>query len=127
MDADTLSHLFEPFFTTKEIGRGTGLGLSTVHGIIRQSAGHIEVYSELGKGTTFKVYLPQARKEAKTDRKVRAFIPGTRGSETILLAEDSDIVRRLCEDILRWAGYRTLSAANGEKALRIAKEHPEPI
>ena len=127
MDTDTLSHLFEPFFTTKEPGKGTGLGLSTVHGIVRQSSGHIEVYSEFGKGTTFKIYLPKAEKGAPTDRKLRPAIPGARGSETILLAEDSETVRRLCEDILRSAGYRILSARDGEEALRMAKDQPGSI
>jgi PAS domain S-box-containing protein len=127
MDLETLSRLFEPFFTTKEVGKGTGLGLSTVHGIVRQSGGHVEVYSDLGKGSTFKVYLPRAEEETQTDRKIRPPVSGAKGSETILVAEDSDTVRRLCEEILRAAGYRPLSAKDGEDALRVAKEHPEPI
>jgi PAS domain S-box-containing protein len=121
MNADTQAHIFEPFYTTKELGKGTGLGLSTVYGIVKQSEGSIWVYSEVGKGTTFKIYLPrvdevQKRERAETAREVLT------GNETILLVEDEDIVRTLSTEILQQHGYTVIAAANGEEGLRVCKE-----
>jgi two-component system, cell cycle sensor histidine kinase and response regulator CckA len=128
MDAATQSHLFEPFFTTKEQGKGTGLGLATVYGIVKQSGGDIWAYSEPGIGSTFKIYLPrmedapQARPPEPPPR-----IHPQRGHETILLVEDSEIIRRLLKEILSQRGYRLLVASDGEEALRVDAEHLEPI
>jgi PAS domain S-box-containing protein len=130
MDADTATHIFEPFFTTKPVGHGTGLGLATVHGIITQSGGHVEVYSEPGLGTSFKVYLPPA--EPTTDPPATAAAPvddlqPQRGTETILVCEDEDSVRRLIEYILTANGYTALLASRPSDALQIAATHAGPI
>src|SRR5205085_1212002 len=109
MDAKTRARIFEPFFTTKETGKGTGLGLSTVYGIVKQSGGNIRVYSELGQGTIFKVYLPQLERgdqQAPAQSVTETTVPS--GSETILLVEDEDIVRGLARQILEQAGYNVL-------------------
>jgi len=127
MDAETQSHLFEPFFTTKEAGKGTGLGLSTVYGIITQSGGTIWVYSELGQGTTFKIYLP--RVEAEVDR-VDLYSPVAdtpTESATILLVEDESMVRTLVRRILDQHGYTVLEAPRGGDAIAIAAQHDGPI
>jgi CheY-like chemotaxis protein len=122
----TLARIFEPFFTTKESGKGTGLGLSTVFGVVQQSGGSIWVYSEVGKGTTFKVYLP--RVEAAIEI-VGATVPPTtlRGSETILLVEDDDQVRVVARGILRRSGYHVIEARNAGEALLHCEEHAETI
>ncbi len=125
MDRATLDHLFEPFFTTKPAGKGTGLGLSTVYGIVRQSGGHVWVYSEVGRGTTFKVYLP-ASNEARSPGP-RAAPPARGGEETILLVEDEPMVRNLAARLLRRQGYHVLEAANGGEALLLAEGHGGPI
>lgn len=127
MTAETCSHLFEPFFTTKEIGKGTGLGLATVYGIVQQSGGTIEVESSPGKGTTFTIYLPQVE-ASPTVAAVRApsrELP--RGTETILLVEDEKMVRDLVATLLEQSGYTVLRAGNGEEALQVAARHRGPL
>ncbi len=128
MDAETRSHVFEPFFTTKEAGRGTGLGLATVYGIVTGFGGDIQVESEPGRGTTFRIFLPRAEgpsRAASTAPGAAAEVPG--GAETILLAEDDDAVRELTRGILRRYGYRVMAARNAGEALLLAEQHAGPI
>ena len=127
MDAETQTHIFEPFFTTKEMGKGTGLGLATVYGIIKQSGGYIEVDSAPGKGATFRIYLPQT-KEA-IEPAAPAIIPDRplTGTETVLLVEDEDQVRKFILMLLQKHGYTVFEAGRGEEALRICDEHQDPI
>ena len=120
MDAETQARIFEPFFTTKEIGKGTGLGLSTVYGVVRQSGGHIWVYSELGLGTTFKIYLPCAEQPARVQQPSAAPAESIRGSETILLVEDEEALRELTRNLLEGSGYTVLEAELPEAAIEIA-------
>ncbi|MEW6209192.1 MAG: PAS domain S-box protein [Acidobacteriota bacterium] len=127
MNEETQSRIFEPFFTTKEQGRGTGLGLSTVYGIVKQSGGNIWVYSEEGRGTTFKVYLPRANEEETAEQAEARSAEAPRGSETILIVEDEELVRRLTIDALEDIGYTVLEAKDGPEALRICEQHTEPI
>lgn len=122
MDAATQAHVFEPFFTTKEKGKGTGLGLATVYGIVKQSGGYIWVYSEVEKGATFKVYLPRASGEDRQSQK-RIVKETRRGSETILLVEDERGVRDLAREYLSQEGYEVLEAQNAEEALKLARNH----
>jgi len=126
MDAETRAHIFEPFFTTKEKGKGTGLGLSTVYGIVKQSGGNIWVYSEPGRGTIFKVYLPRVDAPA-VDVRRRPTTAMATGSETVLIVEDEDAVRRLAERILRSAGYQVLAAASGGDALVLCEKLGDAI
>jgi PAS domain S-box-containing protein len=126
MDAETLAHLFEPFFTTKEQGRGTGLGLSTVFGIVRQHKGAILPRSEPGRGTTFEIYLPRVEiAEGRIADAASSRLPG--GSETVLLAEDEDAVRALAHAVLQRQGYTVLEAANGDQAIATCEQHTGPI
>jgi two-component system cell cycle sensor histidine kinase/response regulator CckA len=126
MDKETLSHIFEPFFTTKGEGRGTGLGLSTVYGVVKQSGGYIWVYSELGKGARFKIYFPQV--EGAADPVARAGTSGTPGgTETILLVEDDDSMRDLTRTCLRSAGYTVLDVQDGDAAIRAVSEQEGTI
>jgi two-component system, cell cycle sensor histidine kinase and response regulator CckA len=127
MDKKTQERIFEPFFTTKESGRGTGLGLSTVYGIVKQSNGFIWTYSEPGQGTIFKVYLPKAKGGKKPVEKDQCPIEAFSGSETVLLVEDDDRLRNLAHKILRQCGYRVLMAENGEDALRVRAPHEGAI
>jgi PAS domain S-box-containing protein len=127
MDKETREHIFEPFFTTKEVGKGTGLGLSTIYGIVKQNNGFIWVYSEPGKGTTFKVYLPRVKEDTEPEEKEQTSVAELGGSETVLIVEDDDSLRNLAQKALQSYGYRVLVAENGEDALRICKEHEGPI
>jgi PAS domain S-box-containing protein len=123
MDEETRARLFEPFFTTKKPGKGTGLGLATVYGIVTQSGGCLEVYSEAGLGTTFKVYLPRFTGPLSTTRSSQGMRPLLRGSETVLLAEDEAAVRTLAGKILRSCGYEVVEAGDGQEALQVAEQH----
>lgn len=126
MDKETQARIFEPFYTTKEAGRGTGLGLSTVFGIVQQNGGNIWVYSEVGGGTTFKIYLP--RVEGPVTEVPRAVDPHTlEGTETILLVEDQDQVRQVAVEILRRLGYNVLDASSAGEALLTCERHPRKI
>jgi PAS domain S-box-containing protein len=127
MDAATKSHLFEPFFTTKQKGKGTGLGLSTVYGIVKQSNGFIWVYSEPGKGTTFKIYFPRVEGEIANVTEESKSEFESRGIETVLVAEDEASVRALACRILRDRGYNVLEASDGIEALRTAQEYAGEI
>jgi PAS domain S-box-containing protein len=127
MDAATLAQIFEPFFTTKELGKGTGLGLATVYGIVKQSAGHILVYSELGHGTTFKIYLPCAEHKIRMGSKAAERVIPPRPSSTILLVEDDEIMRSLTRQLLQEHGYTVIDADDGQTALEWAQSHPDQI
>jgi len=120
MDPATLGRIFEPFFTTKEVGKGTGLGLATVYGIVKQHEGWIEVNSEPGKGATFDVFFPASEQPVAPEKKESvANAPVTGGAETILLVEDEAILREMARDILKDCGYRLLEAATGKEALDV--------
>ena len=128
MDAEVRGKIFEPFFTTKQRGKGTGLGLATVYGIVKQSGGHIAVASEPEKGSTFQVYLPQAAGEiSAAAREKPAPAPSAQGSETILLVEDEEAVRDLLREVLQGKGYRVLEARDGFEALRLSTGHSGSI
>jgi len=123
MDRETISHIFEPFFTTKELGKGTGLGLATVYGIVKQSGGYIGVDSHPGKGACFQVFLPRVNEPITRSSEILAPAPETKSSETILLAEDSDPLRKLAKSLLEGHGFEVLAAQNGEEALDLARDH----
>jgi PAS domain S-box-containing protein len=125
MDDHVKAHLFEPFFTTKEPGQGTGLGLATVYGVVKQSGGYIEIRSEPKRGTTVEVYFPPAEGEGSSRTMAAAAL--CRGSETVLLVEDVDSVRELVRDMLADCGYTVLDASDGARALELAERHPGPI
>ena len=127
MDAETQAHIFEPFFTTKEIGKGTGLGLSTVYGVVRQSGGHIWVYSEMGHGTTFKIYLPLSGQATHVEKSSPGLAESMRGTETILLVEDAEPLRELTRGLLADNGYTVLEAGHPEQAVEIARKFDGPI
>jgi len=127
MDRETQSRIFEPFFTTKELGRGTGLGLSTVFGIVKQNKGHVWVYSEKGKGTTFKIYLPRSEKQGLMVKKEELSSSQIPGNETILLVEDDKALRDLAKRMLEGYGYTVLPARDGEEALKLENNHPDVI
>lgn len=126
MNEKTRQRIFEPFFTTKEVGKGTGLGLSMVYGIIKQHNGYINCYSEPGKGTTFKIYMPLIEGEPEKAKEEK-HVPALRGTETILLAEDDEDVRKLTKIVLEEAGYRVVEAADGEEAVEKFKEGRDRI
>jgi len=127
MDEDTLSHLFEPFFTTKAAGQGTGLGLATAYGIVRQSGGAIRISSELGKGTTARIYLPLVEIKTELAREATPLPAAFQGVETILVVEDEARVRKLIVDVLGARGYNVMEATRGEEAIRLAKLHGAEI
>jgi CheY-like chemotaxis protein len=126
MDSETRGRIFEPFYSSKG-ERGTGLGLATVYGIVTQHRGHIWVYSEPGNGTTFKVYLPLSTVSQVAEAAVEPPVGSLTGSETILLAEDNELVRQLTRSILERKGYKVLVAKGGREALSAAERHDQPI
>jgi two-component system, cell cycle sensor histidine kinase and response regulator CckA len=127
MSAETQVRIFEPFFTTKEPGKGTGLGLATVYGIVKQSGGTLWVYSEPGHGTTFKIYLPQLRESIPLAEPDKGRPAAPQGAETILLVEDEAMVRELICTVLTKQGYTVLEASDGSAALRLNERHPDAI
>jgi CheY-like chemotaxis protein len=122
MTEEVRQKMFDPFFTTKERGTGTGLGLATVYGAVKQNGGYIWAYSEPGQGTTMKVYLPRATEGIAPDRKEHVEVSGLTGEETVLLTEDDDLVRKMIVRFLSKYGYRVLEAANGKEAMEISRQ-----
>ena len=127
MDAETQAHIFEPFFTTKPQGKGTGLGLATVYGVVKQSGGFIWVYSELGRGTSFKIYLPRVDQPVERAGATRTVAEAPRGTETILLAEDEQDVREVAREFLESGGYTVIEAKDGADALKTVEKHKGAI
>jgi two-component system cell cycle sensor histidine kinase/response regulator CckA len=127
MDARTRARIFEPFFTTKEKGQGTGLGLSMVYGVVKQSGGYIDVYSEPGMGTTFKIYLPRVDEAVSVDKGESTLATALRGTETVLLVEDEGALRALTHNLLEMCGYAVLEAKSGTEAMDISQQHAGPI
>jgi CheY-like chemotaxis protein len=127
LTAEARAHLFEPFFTTKELGKGTGLGLATVYGIVKQNGGYIYVDSELSHGTNVRVYLPAASEPVPVPDQAVAPPAPSRGSETVLLVEDETAVRQFARRALESSGYCVLAAADGAEAMATALGHPGPI
>lgn len=123
MDRETIIHIFEPFFTTKELGKGTGLGLATVYGIVKQSGGYIAVESRPGQGACFQVFLPRVEEPITQSSEILSSPPETKSSETILLAEDSEPLRKLAKSLLEGHGFEVLPAQNGEEALHVARQY----
>jgi CheY-like chemotaxis protein len=126
MDRETREKIFEPFFTTKEVGKGTGLGLAMVYGIIKQHDGYINVYSEPGRGTTFRIYLPLIQAEAE-EIKPEAIQPIETCTETVLLAEDEDVIREFIKKLLEEYGYKVITAVDGQTAINEFKAHKNKI
>jgi CheY-like chemotaxis protein len=126
MTPEVLSHVFEPFFTTKEVGKGTGLGLATVYGIVKQSGGYIAIESKPDAGATFRIYLPRVAAARTEGASVRS-APTATGSETVLLVEDEASLRTLARELLETNGYRVIDAGSGWEALATVEAHPEPI
>src|SRR5467141_4069560 len=127
MDAETQAHIFEPFFTTKPQGKGTGLGLATVYGVVKQSGGFVWVYSELGKGTSFKIYLPRVDQPVAKTAATQFATEVPRGTETVLLAEDEQDVREVAREFLESGGYTVIEAHDGAEALQLAETHEGAI
>ncbi len=127
MDKETQDNIFEPFFTTKEKGKGTGLGLATVYGIVKQSDGYIWVYSETGKGTAFKIYMPVVQEEAVSKKEKQVSSEQLKGSETVLLVEDEQYVRNLLGRVLKQYGYTVLEAQDGEEAMNLSAHYKDRI
>jgi two-component system cell cycle sensor histidine kinase/response regulator CckA len=127
MDKATQAHIFEPFFTTKQLGKGTGLGLATVYGIVKQSDGYIWVDSEPGTGSTFRIYLPRVKADIASERAREEPAPPSGGSETVLVVEDDRTVRSLAGEMLRLNGYTVLQAQDGREALDLVRRHGRPI
>ena len=127
MTPEVMNRVFEPFFTTKSPGKGTGLGLATVYGIVQQSGGHIGLYSEPDHGTTFKVYFPRTEAEVPSSESRQDTRALPIGSETVLLVEDDDAVRAFSRSVLQTSGYTVLQAASGPEALRICEQHSGSI
>jgi PAS domain S-box-containing protein len=127
MDVETQAHIFEPFFTTKEKGKGTGLGLATVYGVVKQSGGFVWVYSEPAQGTTFKIYFPRVDEPVESGRSEKAGAESPEGSETILLVEDERDVREIAREFLALGGYTVLEAKDGAEAIEMARRYPGPI
>jgi CheY-like chemotaxis protein len=123
MDSATMARIFEPFFTTKDPGKGTGLGLATVFGIVKQSGGHVTVNSEVGQGTTFRVCLPRVSDEALPSTAVEPAMPVGPASETVLLVEDAEALREMIREILEQAGFTVLAAADPQEALNVSALH----
>jgi CheY-like chemotaxis protein len=127
MSPDVCARIFEPFYTTKEVGKGTGLGLSTVHGIVKQSGGHIEVSSELGQGTTFTVYLPRVEESADSGPEARRPTERYEGTETILLVDDEESIRRVVLHSLESRGYTVIEAVDCREAITLAERSESRI
>jgi CheY-like chemotaxis protein len=125
MDRETRSHVFEPFFTTKELGKGTGLGLATIYGIVRQAGGHIWLYSEPGQGTTFKLYLPRVDAPATDEAGPEPGVPASRGN--VLVVEDEPAVRDMTIQVLRRAGWTVTAVASGGEALTLVDTRAQPF
>ncbi len=128
MDVETAARVFEPFFTTKELGKGTGLGLAMAYGIVRQSGGDIRVYTELGQGTTFRIYLPRLEKAVEAVAEPAPFnLRAMHGTETILVLEDENALRSLIRQVLRGAGHTVLDTGDPDEAIQLCERHPGDI
>jgi CheY-like chemotaxis protein len=127
MDSQTMTRIFEPFFTTKVEGRGTGLGLSTVYGVVKQNNGYIMTYTEVGHGTTFRIYFPRVRETPELRDKKSHQGEFAKGSETILIVEDEEALRELARELLEANGYKVIEAERGEKAIQLVERSQTPI
>jgi two-component system, cell cycle sensor histidine kinase and response regulator CckA len=127
MSSETLAHIFEPFFTTKEVGKGTGLGLATVYGVVKQSGGYVWVDSKLGSGASFQIFLPRIEETVAPTVVGPSQDENLRGNETVLLVEDADALRKLARSFLLDHGFQVLPASNGEEAVEVARNHAGPI